>query len=149
MAKKTGFYPIDVDKYPNINNCLAFALGQLKELPSSSADYILDPSLSIPEAFIYKCKEFGIKARIFRDFGKKLADDEYLMFVYSNIFLLAKNGISVPVREFHIVRQEPSGALVHKPGWFDPPEVVTSEILAKIKKLYPKEPAIFLLKVGE
>lgn len=146
----TGFYPISVADYPNINNCLAFALGQLKSVPSSSTYYNLDDDLPISQAFINKCREFGIKATEVTDKQYHLKKDEYIIYVYSGMFNFYTPVYGfIPCRDFHLVRQEPDGTLVHKYGWDIPPEVVTDDILEEIKAEYKDKPAIFVLKVGE
>lgn len=148
--ENTGFNPIGVKEYPNINNCLAFALGQLLEVSPSSTYYNIDGNLPIEEAFIAKCEEFGIKAIPIKKNHRKLQDDEYIIYLYSGIFDFYYPGYGyIACRDFHLIRQEPNGTLVHKLGWYNPPEIVTNRILNKIKLDYPEKPVIFLLKVGE
>ncbi len=144
--RKSGFNPISIEDYPDISsNCLAFVLGQTKEVASNSTFYNLSDTLPIEDAFLNKCKEFGIKARNLNSI-KDANSDEYVICIFSKMM----HDKDETYREFHAIRRETDNKKwVHKVGWNNAPEIVTASALAVIESEFSSEPAIFALKAGE
>ncbi len=128
MTKK--FTPIPYNLFPNdvetINgtNCLAFALGICKPR-YENAEYELDSAKSsIEAAFLEKVQELGFNPKKFRRIREE--DEEkvkgYVIRVYD--FANIKLADGTTVQDFHVIRREPNGQWVHKPGFgYEPREI--------------------------
>ena len=150
MGKTTNFYPIRVEDYPDINNCLAFALGITIERPKSSKDYNLREDLPISEAFLNKCAEFGIEGVRQINSIEEATKEEYVICVFYH-WTTFRNPFytePIPYREFHVIRRELNGNWVHK-DWDSRPSIISKEEMIAIRREFPNPVAIFALKTED
>lgn len=117
-------------------NCLAFALGDTRPDDKNHLGYNLNRydadeyAISISSAFEWECYKRGIEVKRVQN-----AESGHRYFRLYGWY---------DCGDFHIVRQEPDGTLVHKLGWMIAPTITSDEAL---QEEYP-EPYI-LYRVEE
>ncbi len=129
MSKK--FMPITCEKFSKKKravfetNCLAFALGICKKPKSRRERFELDKVLPIDIAFLNKVKELGLDPTMFRKISKEeeVTTKGFIIRVYPFAKVAFSNGKVQD--DFHVIRREPCGLWVHKPGFGYPPRKVT------------------------
>lgn len=146
-------HPLSISQFPtNIEtNCFGFAIGRTLKHQEFSSDYVLDSSLPIGKAFIKKLKEFGYKNLPVEVKNINLVPEG--CYVFMAIGFKEKQvqtySLGIPFKDrifdYHIIRREPSGTWVHKPGWGYPPTYIRPEDWNTFKELYGSESAIFYL----
>ena len=131
MPKK--FIPIPYELFPkkveviNGTNCLAFALG-ICAPRRKGEDYALEKTdITIEIAFLNKVRKLGYDTRKFR---RICTEDErkvkgYIIRVYDFANVTLSDGTKT--EDFHVVRREPNGQWVHKPGFGYYPRRVSME----------------------
>ena len=140
---------LEPDIYNNIiktneGNCLGFALGEDKphanvfgcdlSLSKEDADGRLLP---INRCFTIKAREFGLSVKEVNSLEETKGKIAFLVYGWFDIF---KTFVGISA-DFHVVRIEKDGSLVHKPDWKLPACVTSFE---EIQKEYPEKPYIFI-----
>lgn len=121
----TTIRPISIENYPReiSSNCLGFALGLCESVPEQSTKYNLDSRLSIEQSFLLKVKELGFEPPRLISSIEEVKEGEYAFMVFD--FKLHKEFHPfvgwLNYWDYHVVRREPNGTWVHKPGWNEPP----------------------------
>ena len=126
--------PIPYQKFPKKQkiidgtNCLAFALG-IKRAKRKPGEYGLEKTEKpIEITFLEKVKELGFDPKDFTLISK---EDEsktqgYIIRLYGfSRMQTDENGENF--YDFHLIRREPNGQWVHKPGFYYQPREVTGE----------------------
>lgn len=123
------FKPISWKEFPKNKkviegtNCLAFALG-IKN-PKRKHRYVLKMTAEPMETiFLKKVKKLGFNPQIFKqiDQDKEKEKKGYVIRVYGFEPEETEDGI---MYDFHVIRREPNGQWVHKPGFDYLPRKVT------------------------
>ncbi len=120
--------PIPVQKFPtketivDRTNCLAFALG-IKRAKRKKGEFSLEKTDEpIEITFLKKVKKLGFNQKQFRKISREdeAKTEGYIIRVYG----FAKNvnqETNTISYDFHLIRREPDGKWVHKPGYYYPP----------------------------
>ena len=127
--------PISISNFPAVRtNCFGFAIGDTESLNSTfftSIKFNMDGTLPINEAFHKKLRELGYD-ELPRQISTldEATSNEYVFMVLAS----EKYSLQIPFmgeRElcwnYHVVRREPDGTWVHKPGWKDSPCEISTE----------------------
>ena len=146
MSKKKIIRPIPIENFPNVStNCLGFAIGSTENLSNTSRKYNLAFDLPIGKSFVYKLKELGYtnlphEIQCLED----ALSGEYVFRVigFKRRPYLVRS-VAVPIYDFHIVRREPNGIWVHKPGWRYPPCIVKDSDWSQFIEDYGSNCALF------
>lgn len=131
MVKK--FKPIPYELFPrnreiiNGTNCLAFALGIDKTSQKGKNYNLENGDIPIEIAFLNKVYELGFNPK---NFKKISTEDEakvngYVIRVYDFANVMLSDGRRT--KDFHVIRREPNGHWVHKPGFGYCPRKVSME----------------------
>ena len=120
------FNPIPYEKFMAIKkcrygtNCLAFALGITRKRQNEKEYSLKQTGETIETIFLRKVKELGFNPNDFVQISPKEESEihGYIIRVYS----LPTTGDWI---DFHVIRREPDGRWVHKPGYFYLPEEIS------------------------
>lgn len=153
MTKKIR--PIAIQEFPSVEtNCLGFAIGYTAEVKESHSCFNLNSNLSIDEAFISKLIDLGYDISNLRKL-ENLEDAKSYEYIFK---IIGFNWVSamvfdydsfkyVPklVADYHVVRREPDGTWVHKPGWKDIPCIIKDSDWVEIEEEFGKKFVLFAL----
>ena len=137
------FKPIPCQEFPTDEktlartNCLAFALGIKTVSKRNRKKYILENQEgSIETIFLKKVKELRFNPKDFKLLRKEeeWSAEGYIIRVYC--FRTEMYNGSGTTCKFHVIRREPNGKWVHKPGFFYQPYELTSADWNAIGKQY-------------
>ena len=144
--------PIPLSRFPtdkrtiDRTNCLAFALG-IKTPKWRKNQYSLIPSKEkIDEIFLKKVKELGLNPNQFKKINREDEKDVkgYVIRVYG---FAPVETIDEGLRyDFHLIRREPDGKWVHKPGFYYRQTEVTYEYWNAIHESFGNEFISFALE---
>ena len=150
MPKK--FIPILYDLFPRESaivdetNCLAFALG-ISRAARKKENYALETGIPIDKAFIKKVRKLGLDTKKFKKI--KTEDEQnvsgYIIRVYDFADVRLTDG--TVTKDFHLIRREPNGEWVHKPGFGYPPRKVSKEDWEVILERYGDRFVSFAIEV--
>ncbi len=151
MAKRIR--PIPVHLFPDIEtNCFGFAIGNTEIVLETKKTYNLNPYIPLANSFLSKLKKLG-----YTQFPRKIEKleeakpCEYIFMLYGFKWERARidsilgftRGKKIP--NYHIIRREPDGLWVHKPGWDTKPRLVTSDDWAYIHRNFGHNYVLFAL----
>lgn len=124
--------PISISNFPAniITNCFGFAIGDTESLETkdSQTKFNMDGSLPIDKAFYQKLEELGYD-ELPRQIStvEEANPGEYVLevfdftkYTYRTPFM-GELDDPIVYYDFHVIRREPDGTWVHKPGWKDQP----------------------------
>ena len=146
------FKPIPEQKFPreqkilNGTNCLAFALG-IKKIRRKKGKYSLEKTEEpIEITFLKKVKELGFNPRDFKKISSKEEEETpgYIIRVYG--FKEKRTRDNKTIYDFHVIRREPNGKWVHKPGFFYPPKKLENMDWYAINLIYGNKYVSFAVK---
>ena len=125
--------PISLEKFPkdqittDKTNCLAFALGIKKPKRRKNQYSLLIAKEPIEKLFLKKVKELGFNPKQFRSIRRIEEEKEkgYIIRLYGFVpEETLDDGIKY---DFHVIRREPNGKWVHKPGFFFEPREILDD----------------------
>ena len=152
MAKEIR--PKSISQFPNIKtNCLGFAIG-CNEENRETKKYNLNPYLPLADSFLLKLKQLGYK-NLPRKIDKleDAKEGEYVFMVFGFRWVKIKNYSKFwsltyfkKYPDYHVIRREPDGVWVHKPGWEANPCLVTIDDWSQLSRAYGHNFALFAFK---
>lgn len=134
--------PVGIRQWPvGVNtNCLCYAVGCTDPWGIYETSHMaLDTELEIGDAFQKRVVELGYIPP--RRIGKiaEANPEEFVLavFGFSNYDRFVRfQGIISVEGDYHVVRREPDGTWVHKPGWYQSPRVVTEADEEEIRRKF-------------
>ncbi len=151
MAKK--ICPISIGNFPDIEtNCFGFAIGNTDNTTEIKKTYNLNPYMPLADSFLSKLKKLGytnLPRKIDRLEDAKTS--EYIFMLYGFKWIRVRHdsilgfshGKKYP--DYHILRREPNGIWVHKPGWDKKPRLVSSSDWAYLQRNFGHNYVLFAL----
>ena len=144
--------PIPLEEFPtdkkttDYTNCLAFVLGIKKPRKKDNQYSLIPTKEEIGEIFLKKVRELGFNPKQFR----KITREEerivggYIIRVYG---FAAVETLEDGIRyDFHLIRREPDGRWVHKPGYFYHPKAINQEYWIAICERFGNDFVSFALE---